>query len=165
MNIAETNNAAQARPHAEGRLLALDFGTRRIGVAVSDELQLSVRPLPALERTSWKRTVRAIAELRQSFDVQTVVFGLPLSLDGSDGEAAREARRLARNLSLTLGVPVLLQDERLSSRAAEEHLRELGLDGEAIKQRVDSEAAAIILRDFLAHHSERAARQSLQLND
>lgn len=149
MNITETIEPAETR-RIKGRILALDFGARRIGVAITDELHLAVRPLPTLERANWKRTVRAIAELQQSFDVQMVVFGLPLRLDGTEGDAAGESRRLAHNLSLTLGLPVLLQDERLTSRAAEEHLRDAGFSGDEIKERVDSEAAAIILRDFLS---------------
>ncbi|HEX8473676.1 MAG TPA: Holliday junction resolvase RuvX [Pyrinomonadaceae bacterium] len=137
--------------------MALDFGTRRVGVAISDELQLTVRTLPALRRTNWKSLVRALAELQQSFDVRMVVFGLPLRLDGTEGDAATEARRLAHNLSLTLQLPVHLQDERLTSRAAEEHLRDEGFKRADIKQRVDSEAAAIILRDFLSEHQSPEA--------
>lgn len=152
MNITETIEPTETR-RPEGRILALDFGARRIGVAICDELRLAVRPLPALARANWKRTVRAIADLQQSFDVQMVVFGLPLRLDGTEGDAAAEARRLAHNLSLTLGLPVRLQDERLTSRAAEERLRDEGFSGDDIKQRVDSEAAAIILRDFLSQQA------------
>lgn len=134
-----------------GRALALDLGTRRVGVAVSDELRLSVRPLRALERTNWKRLLREVAELCRQFDVQTVVVGLPLRLDGTEGDAAQEARRIARNLGLSLSLPVHLQDERLTSRAAEAELRAAGLDPAGVSQHVDSAAAALILRDYLAH--------------
>jgi putative Holliday junction resolvase len=79
-----------------------------------------------------------------------VVIGLPLNLDGTEGDAAREARRIARNISLSLAVPVYLQDERLTSRAAEESLREAGVNGVELKNRLDGEAAALILRDFIA---------------
>jgi putative Holliday junction resolvase len=132
-----------------GRLLALDLGARRVGAAVSDEMRITVRTLPALARTNWKKFVRDVAQLCSSFDARGVVVGLPLRLDGSEGEAASEARRLARNLSLTLGLPAYLQDERLTSQAATEKLRaEHDSDGE-IGARIDSESAAIILRDFL----------------
>ena len=134
---------------AKGRLLSLDLGTKRVGVAVSDELQLTAHPLPPLRRTNWKTLLGQISELRQSFDAQGVVIGLPLNMDGTEGEAALEARRIARNLSLSLPVPVHLQDERLTSHAAEESLRASGVNGQALKNRVDSEAAAIILMDFI----------------
>lgn len=133
----------------QGRVLSLDLGEKRVGIAVSDETRLSVRPLDALPRTSWKRLLAAISELCRSFDVVRVVVGLPLRLDGGEGEAAADARRIARNLGLSIKLPVSLQDERLTSKAAEEELRAAGFTAEEIKKRVDSEAAAIILRDFL----------------
>ncbi|HEX8070942.1 MAG TPA: Holliday junction resolvase RuvX [Pyrinomonadaceae bacterium] len=144
---AHTADPPSAEP---GRLLALDLGARRVGVAVSDELRLSVRPLAALPRTNWKKLLRAIKELRERFDARGVVVGLPLRLDGGEGDAATEARRVARNLELSLGVPVHLQDERLTSRAAEENLRAAGHDPAQVKALVDSAAAALILEDFLA---------------
>jgi putative Holliday junction resolvase len=139
-----------ARPvNIKGRLLALDLGTKRVGVAVSDELQLTIQPLATLKRTNWKKLLRQISDLRHSFDAQAVVIGLPLNLDGTEGDAALEARRIARNLSLSLALPVLLQDERLTSQAAEESLREAGVKGLELRNRLDGEAAALILRDFI----------------
>ncbi|HEY0378817.1 MAG TPA: Holliday junction resolvase RuvX [Pyrinomonadaceae bacterium] len=133
-----------------GRLLALDLGEKRVGVAVSDELPLTARPLPYLRRTNWKQLLGAVADLLQDFDARALVIGLPLNLDGSEGEAAGNVRRLARNFSLSLHVPVFLQDERLTSREAEESLRAEGHSDESLRERIDSEAAAIILRDYLA---------------
>ena len=118
-------------------------------MAVSDELRVSVRTLPTLQRTNWKRLVLEVSQLCQRFDAAGVVIGLPLNLDGSTGEAASEARRLARNFSLTLGLPVYLQDERLTSRAATEKMLDEGSSNEDIVERIDSESAAIILKDFL----------------
>lgn len=141
-----------SRPTAPpaGRLLALDLGARRVGVAVCDELRLSVRPLPPLVRASWKKLLGEIAELCRSFDAKGVVVGLPVNLDGTEGEAAAEARRVARNLALSLNIPVHLQDERLTSRDAEQTLRSAGAAESEVAARVDGEAAALILRDFLA---------------
>ncbi len=147
MSNADNNQSAGAPP---GRLLALDLGARRVGVAVSDELRLTVRALPPLHRGNWKRLLREIDELRGRFDARGVVVGLPLRLDGTEGAAATEARRVAGNLGLSLGVPVFLQDERLTSRAAEATLRAGRLAPDEVKARVDSAAAALILRDFLA---------------
>ncbi len=137
-----------------GRLLALDLGEKRVGVAISDELQLTVRPLPYLRRTNWKQLLAAVADLLQRFDAKALVIGLPLNLGGDEGEAADNVRRLARNFSLSLHVPVFLQDERLTSREAEQSLRAEGLRNEGLRARVDSEAAAIILRDYLTRPGE-----------
>jgi putative Holliday junction resolvase len=146
----ESSNARGPLKRPSGRLLALDLGEKRVGVAVSDELSITVRPLPFLSRTNWKKLLTAVADLLQDFDAKALVIGLPLNLDGTEGQAAAEAKRQARNFELSLKVPVFLQDERLTSRAAEETLRSTGHTGDDIRKRVDSEAAAIILRDFLA---------------
>jgi putative Holliday junction resolvase len=80
-------------------------------------------------------------------------MGLPLRLDGSEGDAALEARRVARNLELSLKLPLFLQDERFTSKTAEASLHARGFGGAEISKRVDSEAASIILSDFLAHQN------------
>lgn len=131
-------------------MLALDLGEKRVGVAITDELRISARPLPFIRRSSWKQLLGAVADLLQSFDAQLLVIGLPLNLDGTEGPAAQDARRLARNFELSLKVPVQLQDERLTSREAEEALRAAGCAEADLSLYVDSEAAAIILRDFIA---------------
>lgn len=133
-----------------GRLLALDLGQKRVGVAVSDELQITVRPLAPLRRTNWKQLLRSVADSLESFDARALVIGLPLRLDGSAGDAAEEARRIARNFQLSLCIPVFLQDEKLTSVEALSSLRDAGYDASHSRQRVDSESAAIILRDFIA---------------
>ncbi|HEY0544642.1 MAG TPA: Holliday junction resolvase RuvX [Pyrinomonadaceae bacterium] len=158
--INENQKQAEAAPQFAGRLVALDLGQKRVGVAVSDEMRLTVRPLQALARTNWKKLLREVSQLVREFDACALVIGLPLSMDGSVGTAAGEAQRLARNFSLSLSVPVYLQDERLTSREAEESLRADGHLDEALSQMIDSESAAIILRDFLADASNRPGRAS-----
>jgi len=138
-----------------GRVLALDIGSKRVGVAVSDELQMTARPLPPLKRTPWKRLVKDLAQLCSEFDVRTVVLGLPLRLDGTEGDAALEVRRVARNLCLSLKLPIAFQDERHTSQAAEASLREEGFRGSDAEARVDSESAAIFLSDYLARQTDR----------
>ena len=138
-----------------GRLLSLDLGEKRVGVAVSDESLIAVRPLPLLRRTSWKELVRAVRELVLSFDAKGLVIGLPLNLDGTEGSAAGDARRRARNFHQSLNLPVYLQDERLTTREAEQSLRAAGATAPEVRQRADSEAAVIILRDFIVQHGSR----------
>lgn len=143
-----------------GRLLAIDYGTRRVGLAVSDELGVSVRPLPHLKRTNWKKLLLEIISLCERFDARAVVIGLPLHLDNSEGEMAIEIRHIARNLQLSLGIPVYLQDEKLTSQAAAEMLREAGCGEAIIAERIDSEAAAIILRDYINNLSAASDRSA-----
>lgn len=133
----------------QGRVLAIDMGSKRVGLAVSDELRLTVRTLPALPRTPWKHLLSSLAELCEQFDVRSIVLGLPLRMDGTEGDAAHEVRRVASNLQLSLKLPLFLQDERLTSKDAESSLRERGFGVREISNRIDSEAASIILSDFL----------------
>lgn len=137
-------------------ILALDLGQKRIGAAVSDELSISITRLKPIRRTNWKRLLREVESLIQSFDAQTLVIGLPLRLNGSTGEAASEIRSIAEKFARSLNVRVYLQDERLSSREAEENLRANGQRGAEVSELVDSEAAAIILRDFLSADQDRS---------
>jgi putative Holliday junction resolvase len=149
----ETNENSEftnvLRAPESGRLLALDLGTKRIGVAVSDELQFTVRPVKIIERAKWKKVLKQIIALIEEFDAVGLVLGLPYNFDGSESEMSAEARRLARNFSLSLTIPVFLQDERVSSYAAKNFLWKSGVSEKETRKRVDSEAAAIILSDFI----------------
>ena len=139
---------------AAGRLVALDLGTKRIGVAVSDELQLTVRPVKTIERTGWKKLLLQIKEILADFDAVGLVIGLPYNFDGSESEMSQESRRLARNFSLSLDIPVIMQDERVTSYEAKGRLWNEGVSEKEFRQRVDNEAAAIILSDFIARRDE-----------
>ncbi|MDQ3817793.1 MAG: Holliday junction resolvase RuvX [Acidobacteriota bacterium] len=113
-------------------------------------MRLTVRPLPHIRRTNWKELLRAVSELVRRFDALALVIGLPLNLDGTEGGGAKETRKIARNFEISLKVPVHLQDERLTSRQAEERLRAAGYSDREVRERIDSQSAAIILGDFLA---------------
>lgn len=134
----------------QGRVLAIDLGSKRVGVAVSDELRVAVRPLQTLARTPWKRLCASLVKLCEEFDVKMIVLGLPIRLDGSEGDAANEVRRVARNLALSLNLAVEFQDERYTSKDAEAKLRRRGMQDEQILENVDSESAVIILNDYLS---------------
>ena len=136
-------------------MVALDLGEKRVGVAVSDALSIAITRLEAFPRTNWKQLLRDVSDLVRRFDAQTVVIGLPLMLNGSSGDSALEVRRVAQKFAQSLKVPVYLQDERLSSVEAEENLRAEGYKRGRVSELVDSEAAAVILRDFLADDQER----------
>lgn len=136
-------------------IVAIDLGEKRVGIAVSDALSISITRLAALPRTNWKQLLRDVDNLIQRFDAQTVVIGLPLRLNGSYGDSALEVQRVAQKFAKSLRVAVYLQDERLSSVEAEQNLREKGHKGDQVTTLVDSEAAAVILRDFLVDDQER----------
>jgi len=134
---------------AVGRILAIDPGTKRCGVAVCDELRVTTRPLDVIQRTSWKKLLSNIKNLISEFDAAALVIGLPLESDGAESEMSAEARRMARNFALSLDVPVFLQDERVTSYEAKSRLWEQGKTVKESRALVDSESASIILADFL----------------
>lgn len=107
------------------------------------------------EGPNWKRLLQDVRDLARRFDAQTLVIGLPLSLDGTNGSAAENVRRLAHNFALSLDLPVYLQDERLTSVEARASLLSEGRKPAKIPSLIDGEAAAIILRDFLRSTDER----------
>jgi len=148
--ITNDDGLADVSGLADGRIIALDPGTKRIGVAVCDELRVITRPLDAISRTSWKKLLTSIRTIISEFDAKALVIGLPLESDGNESEMSTEARRMARNFSLSLSIPVYLQDERVTSYEAKTRLWASGKTVAESRKLVDSEAAAIILEDFLA---------------
>jgi len=131
-----------------GRVLGLDLGDARIGVAISDDRRRIAVPLGTV-RTGAPADVKAIADLVHGHGVTLVVIGHPLHLSGEAGERAHHAERFAEALDAFLDVPVLLQDERLSSIEADRALREAGASGRERRRTVDRSAATVILQAWL----------------
>lgn len=144
LDESTTIHAAATTSDAPGRLLAIDLGTKRVGVAVCDELRITVRPVETLQRRSWKDLLGRVSLHVETFEARGLVIGLPLNLDGSEGPAAAEARQVASKFARSLAVPVYLQDERLTSEEAKSRV------GAGDRDELDSTAAAIILQDFLS---------------
>ena len=140
---------------ANGPVLALDLGEKLVGAAISDERLVTTKRLPPLKRSNWKKLFQDVRHLIEHFDARTVVVGLPLRLDGTDGDAATNARRVAANLAKSIDLPVYLQDERLTSLEAMDNLKAEGVKPDEIPDLIDGEAAATILRDFLNTSQER----------
>jgi putative Holliday junction resolvase len=132
-----------------GRLLAIDPGTKRVGVAVTDPGQMIATPVKTLDRTSWKKLLSDIKETVSQFDAVAVVVGLPFAFEGGEIPMTAEAIDIARKLSLSLEIPVFLQDERVSSYEARGRLWKRSGSSQDIRSEVDSEAASVILSDFL----------------
>jgi putative Holliday junction resolvase len=133
----------------KGRILALDPGTKRVGVGVCDELRVTTRPLDVITLESWKKLLIRVKDLIAEFDAKALVIGLPLESDGSESEMSTYAREMARKFGLSLEIPIFLQDERVTSYEAKARLWERGVETKKNRGLVDSEAAAIILADFL----------------
>ena len=159
MHSSQTIEGVSELAPPPGRLIAIDLGAKRVGVAVSDELQMTVTALERIERRSWKDLLRRIAALIDDYDARALVIGLPLSLDGAESDAAQEAKRLAENFRRSSVVPIYLQDERLTTFAAESELKSRGLKAGEVETQIDSESAAMILRDFIAEHVPAEGRQ------
>jgi putative holliday junction resolvase len=132
-----------------GRIVALDLGKKRIGVAVCDEGRNIASPVSRIARTSWKNLLNEVRAILNEYDAKALVIGLPLESDGTESEMSTIARDSARKFKLSLNIPVYLQDERVTSYDAKGILWEKGIKLSETSQMVDSEAAAIILTDFI----------------
>ena len=132
-----------------GRILAIDPGTKRVGVAVSDELRVVATPLSALEKTSWKKLLTDVRAVIAKFDAVLLVVGLPLNTDGSESTMSELARDWAWKFSLSLDMPIVLQDERVTSYEARRRLWDERITPRETRKLIDSQAAAVILGDFL----------------
>jgi putative Holliday junction resolvase len=137
------------------RIVGLDIGGRRIGVAISDATRTLARPIgvlarPASEADAVRLVAERIRELAAEEDgVESIVLGLPKRLDGSPSEMTSRVQAFAEKLRAATRLPVALQDERLSSREAESRLALREKDWRARKRKIDAAAAAIILQDYL----------------
>lgn len=132
------------------RILAIDYGRVRHGLAVSDGLGLMAHALPALQRKNPEQDAAHLRKLVEERDVRHLLLGLPLSMDGSEGPMAQEVRRFGVVLELALGLRVAYEDERLSTDEAETRLRDRGLRPSERRKLRDSLAAAVILDAVLA---------------
>jgi putative holliday junction resolvase len=159
------------------KILAIDYGRSKIGLALADSQARIAEPFSTLERINRNEDMRRLREFARDHDVKQIVVGLPLRLDGMPGEMAGEARRFAQRLHKQLGLPVELVDERLTSWEAERILEEelgrrithveIGNRRKKItrtsdgKYTVDAVAAMVILREYLTHTSSSTPKEQL----
>ena len=137
----------------EGVHIGLDYGRKRIGVAVSTPLG-TVHPRPRIDRSGQERDLEALRALADETQAEGFVIGLPHHMDGSESEMEREVRDFSKAVATACGIPVWGVDERLSSEEADGRLRDQALSGRHRKRRVDSAAACIVLQDFLEGRGE-----------
>jgi putative holliday junction resolvase len=131
------------------RVLAIDYGRKRMGLALSDELGLAARPLSTFVRTNRQNDIRRLRQLCRQHGVAQIVVGSPVHMSGQTSRMAEEAARFAARLQNELGIPVELQDERLTSWEAEQMSAELKLSSRPRGAPLDDIAAAILLREYL----------------
>jgi putative Holliday junction resolvase len=131
------------------RILGLDVGDKRIGVAVSDELRKIAQPVQTVERTSTPKDFQAIAEIADQYEAASVVVGLPIRLDGTSSPQTEKVREFIKQLKRYITIPVVSWDERLTTTAAEASLIEADVSRKARRKIIDSVAAQLMLQHFL----------------
>lgn len=156
MSILEAKKAgirgeAAGQPH---RILAIDYGRKRIGVAISDEFGLIARPLAVVVRKNRETDLKRLREICAEHSVGRIIVGHPLHITGETGAMAREAEAFAARLAKALRIETEMVDERLTSWQARETLSETGNNTPAKRGAIDDVAAAVLLRDYLEHRRE-----------
>jgi putative Holliday junction resolvase len=145
--VRDTSAASpQSRPC---RVLAIDYGRKRIGLALSDELQLTAQPLAVMKRVNRREDLRRLRDICRKQGVARILVGHPLHISGEAGEMADEAARFAERLRKELGIEVNLADERLTSWEAGQMVAQSGSSHRRKQQFLDDVAAAIFLREYL----------------
>jgi putative holliday junction resolvase len=142
------------------RILAIDYGRKRLGLAISDELQATARPLLILERANRRDLIKRLRNICRDYGVARILVGHPLRLRGGAGPMAEEASRFAARLARELGLEVELCDERLTSWEARQVVRESGSTFGRKNSHMDDVAAAILLREYLDRERGPAARSA-----
>lgn len=131
------------------RIIGLDVGEKRIGVAMSDPLGILASPLTQINRTGNRTAIEAILELVRQHEVERIIAGMPYSIDGSLGQQAERVGGFLRKLSEHLDIPVETWDERYTTVAAEGKMAEAGIRKDKRKKQIDAAAAALILQEYL----------------
>lgn len=134
---------------ARVKLLAIDHGTKRMGIAGSDALGMMAHPLECIPAKPFEDFLRRLKEILAERETEQIVVGMPRNMDGSFGPQALLVQDFVAVLKKSVTVPVVTWDERLTSAAAEERLREAGVNARDAKKKVDASAAAIFLQDYL----------------
>ena len=134
------------------RIMGLDYVSKTIGVAISDAFGLTAQPLETIERSGenkLRRSLARIAEIVREKDIKKIVVGLPINMDGRSGERAALTLEFVEKLKLRVDIPIVMQDERLTTVEADEILDESGVKKQDRKQFIDQIAAGIILKEYM----------------
>jgi putative pre-16S rRNA nuclease len=153
------NGAAHQGVRLPGRVLAIDFGTRRIGLAVSDPLGITAQGIATLERTRTADDLHHLQKLAEDYSAELVLIGNPISHRGSETGMSERVRAFAEKLRRRLKCPVELADERLTSAQAERVLRDSGISIAKRQRARDRMAATLLLQSYLDRRANEAARR------
>ena len=141
------------------RILALDVGTKNIGMAVCDPLGITAQSLPTIRRKGdLEKDVKCVTDAINEYKVETLVVGLPKNMNGTEGPSCEMAREFAKDVEAVMDVPIVFWDERMTSRIAENAMIEADLSRKKRKQKVDSLAAILILQNYLDYLSSGIVR-------
>jgi putative Holliday junction resolvase len=141
-----------------GPLMAVDPGSKTLGIAVCDAARTVVTPVTTIQRVKFTQDAEALLALYDARKCAALIVGLPLHMDGGDGKRAQSSRSFATNLLRLRDLPIVYQDERLSTFAATEYLIEAGVKPSLRKSMVDAQAAAVILQAALERIKEGAPK-------
>ena len=131
------------------RVLGIDYGDARIGLALSDELQILASPLETYQSQSMRKDIDYVANIAKSRNCEKIILGLPLNMNGTEGPRAEKTRAFGRNLEKVAEIPVVYKDERLTTVQVERAFEEGNLNKNKRKQIVDRTAAVLILQSYL----------------
>lgn len=134
------------------RILGLDYGSKTVGVAMTDALGMTVQPYKTIQRdreSKLRQTLSEIAEIVEQYQIEKIVMGLPLNMDDTEGNRATKTRDFAEKLKLRVAVPIEFTDERLTTMEAEEILDQSGIPRSEQKKVIDQVAAQLILEQYL----------------
>jgi putative holliday junction resolvase len=157
---APAYNRAVAEEKKHSRILALDVGNRRIGLAVSDELGITAQGLRTLERTSKRRDLETLRKIARKYAVGEVVIGKPVHMSGDASRQSEKLEKFARELEQALELPIHFYDERLTSWEAHEMLDREGLSREEKKGKVDQIASTLILQGYLESKTQHRGTET-----
>ena len=147
------------------KILAIDYGEARTGLAICDRTEFLASPLGTLEERDFAKLVTKIVYTIREYGAEAVVVGLPVNMDGSHGEKAEKCRRLADTLMKLTGLPVALWDERQTTMQAANYLNETNVRGAKRKEIIDQVAATIILESFLARRKNEKMQAQKEKSD
>lgn len=131
------------------RVMSVDYGIKKTGIAVSDHARLIAMPIEIINEESDKKKIARILDLAKKYDIGALVIGLPLNMDGTEGEGAIILRAFANKLDKALSLPIFLQDERLTSKAANNLLKSIGIERKRRNKIDDLASASLILETVL----------------
>ena len=144
-----TEQLAEEGERPKGRILGIDYGQRRVGLAVSDPLGITAQGLETIAYVNEETLLSQLGRIIEAYEIERIVVGLPLNLDGTHGNKAREVTSFIEHLKTRFGLPVTNWDERMTTAAAHKTMHEMGHRAKGMKGKVDRIAAILILQSYL----------------